>query len=163
MRQCCFVLGLTCSGVPVLGAQVKLSGEGSCAKPAVLHSIPVPDRPDHVFSISQTTCTWTKPFEIAGTQAQGGTAVQFDELSANTSRFHGHYLDTMSSGDTVHYGYQGTTTLKNGVPQSAEWRWALTGRSGQLKNLKGMGTCQGTWSREGVNAWHCTGQYRLRK
>jgi hypothetical protein len=157
------VLGLTCLSAQALEAQMKLSGEGTCAKPEVAHSIPVGDRPDHTFSITQTKCTWTKPFEIARTQAQGGTAIQFNELSGNTSRFHGHYLDLMSNGDTVHYGYQGTTTLKDGVPQSAAWSWTLTGRTGKLKDLKGRGTCQGTWNPEGLNTWRCAGQYRLPK
>lgn len=157
------VLGLTCLGTQVLVAQVKLSGEGTCAKPDIAHPIPVGDHPNHTFMVSRANCTWTKPFEIAGSQAQGGAAVQFDETSGNTSRFHGHYLDVMSTGDTARYRYQGTTTLKDGKPQSAEWSWTYAGGTGKLRNLKGNGTCKGIWDREGINTWRCSGEYRLPK
>jgi hypothetical protein len=67
----------------------------------------------------------------------------------------------MSSGDTARYQYQGSTTFKDGKPQSAEWSWTYAGGSGKLTKLKGKGTCKGTWDREGNNSWRCTGQYRL--
>jgi hypothetical protein len=144
---------------PELHAQ-RLSGEGSCSRPDTTHTLPVGDRPDHFFAISRVRCTWTKPFEIAGTQAQGGTAVQFDELSGNTARFHGIYLDVMSSGDTVRYQYQGTATFKDDQPQSAEWNWRYAGGTGKLTKLAGKGNCKGRWI-EGINQWRCTGEYRL--
>jgi hypothetical protein len=153
---------LLCLGLfvtPDLPGQ-RLSGEGSCTKADVMHHIPVGDHPNHTFMVSRVSCTWTKPFEIAGSQSKGGTAVQFDEVSGNTSRFHGHYLDVMSSGDTARYQYQGTSTSKGGMPQSAEWSWTYAGGSGKLQNLKGKGSCKGVW-KEGKNNFRCTGEYQL--
>src|SRR5436190_217547 len=102
-------LGLTLLGAQTLGAQTKLSGAGTCAKPDVAHTIAIGDRPNHSFTISQTRCRWTKPFAIAGLRSKGGTAVQSDELSDSTSQFHGYFLDIMSEGNQAYYRYVGTT------------------------------------------------------
>jgi len=103
MRSYHVLLGVALLGAPVLGAQTQLSGAGTCGKRDVAQAIAVRDRPNHAFSIAQTQCTWTRPFEIAGIQSKGGTGVQFDEVRDTTARFHGYYLDTMSNGDSAHY------------------------------------------------------------
>jgi hypothetical protein len=160
MRCYALLLGLIIVAAPSLWAQ-QLSGEGSCANPDTAHAIPVGDQPDHVFIVSRSRCTWTKPFEIAGSQSTGGDAVQFDEMRGNTSRFQGVYLDIMSNGDTARYRYQGTSRSKDGKPQSVEWTWVFAGGTGKLTNLKGKGSCKGGWDRQGKNSWRCTGQYRF--
>jgi len=109
MRSRFLALGLTLLGAQVLGAQTKLSGAGTCAKPDVTHTIAIGDRPNHSFTISQYKCRWTKPFAIAGLRSKGGAGVQSDELSDSTSQFHGYFLDTMSDGNQAHYRYVGTT------------------------------------------------------
>jgi len=156
-------LGLTLLGAQTLGAQTKLSGAGTCAKPDVAHTIAIGDRPNHSFTISQTRCRWTKPFAIAGLRSKGGTAVQSDELSDSTSQFHGYFLDIMSEGNQAHYRYVGTTALKDGAPQNATWNWLFVGGTGKLKGLRGSGGCRGTWIASGVSAWECTGSYQLPK
>ncbi len=154
-------LGLTLFGAQALGAQTKLSGAGTCAKPDVVHTIAIGDRPNHTFTISQTRCRWSKPFTIAGLRSKGGTGVQSDELSDSTSQFHGYFLDTMSEGNRAHYRYVGTTTLKNGAAQSAMWNWLFVGGTGKLQGLRGSGSCRATWIADGVSAWECTGSYQL--
>lgn len=155
------LLGLIVVGAPPLWGQ-QLSGEGTCGKPEVAHLIPVGDRPNHSFSIARNRCTWTRPFEIAGERAEGGTGVQFDERDGNTSRFHGHYFDRMSSGDTVHYRYQGVTNWKGDTPENVNWKWTFTGNTGKLTGLRGQGTCKGSMV-EGTYRWRCSGAYRIRR
>ena len=67
----------------------RLSGEGTCADPDEFHQIPAGDRPDHTFAVSKSRCTWSKPFEIAGQRAVGGTVVQTRERNGNQERFPG--------------------------------------------------------------------------
>ena len=160
MRYHMLPLALVLLAAPSLRAQ-QLSGEGSCSMPDTAHALTVSDRPDHLFVISRSRCTWTKPFEIAGAQATGGTVVQFDELRGNTARFQGVFLDGMSSGDTVRYRYEGTSRFKDGKPQNAEWNWIYTGGTGKMTNLKGKGSCKGGWNSQGKNSWRCTGRYSL--
>ena len=164
MRTHWILFGLTLAGAHMLAAQTKLSGEGTCdAKPEVANAIPVGDRPNHTFAISRVKCTWTKPIEIEGIQAKGGTAVQFDEMTGDASRFHGYYLDTMANGDSATYTYQGISRSRDGKPQGAEWTWALTGSRGKLKGIKGQGSCKGVWSKEGVYSFKCSGDYTRAK
>src|SRR6266702_2842981 len=140
MRTRFLALGLTFLGAQVLGAQTKLSGAGTCGKPDVTHT-----------------------FAIGGLRSKGGTAVQSDEVSDSTSQFHGYFLDTMSDGNQAHYRYVGTTTLKDGVPQSAIWNWLFIGGTGTLRGLRGSGSCRAKSIGNGVSAWECTGSYQLPK
>jgi hypothetical protein len=159
MRAHLSLFGVTLIAAAELSAQ-RLTGEGSCTRPDTAHAMSLGDRPDHLFALARVRCTWTKPFEIAGSQSTGGTAVQFDELTGNASRFHGVFSDVMSSGDTVHYRYQGTASFRNGQPQGADWSWTYAGGTGKLTKLQGKGSCKGRWNR-GINQWRCTGEYRL--
>ncbi len=163
MRTRFLAFGLTFLGAPVLGAQTKLSGAGTCGKPDVTHTIAIGDRPNHSFTISQTKCRWTKPFAIGALRSKAGTGVQSDEVSDTTSQFHGYFLDTMSDGDQAHYRYVGTTTLKDGAPQSAMWNWLFVGGTGRLQGLRGSGSCRAKSIGNGVSAWECTGSYQLPK
>jgi len=163
MRTRFLALGLTVLGVQVLGAQTKLSGAGTCGKPDVTQTIPIGDRPNHAFTISQTKCRWTKPFAIGALRSKGGTGVQSDEVSDSTSQFHGYYLDTMSDGDRAYYRYVGTATLKDGAPQGAMWNWLFVGGTGRLQGLRGSGSCRSKTIANGVSAWECTGSYQLPK
>lgn len=158
MRIRCLALGLTFFGAQVLAAQTKLSGAGTCAKPDVTHTIAIGDRPNHSFTISQTTCRWTKPFNIGGLRSKGGQGVQSDELTDSTSQFHGYYLDTMSDGERAYYRYVGT-----GTPQGAMWNWLFVGGTGRLRGLRGSGSCRAKPIAGGVSAWECTGSYQLPK
>lgn len=160
MRFHYYLLGLMLLLAPPAWSQ-RLSGQGTCGEPEDQKEIAVGDRPDHSFSISKGKCTWSKPFEIAGQRAEGGTAVQMNERTGSTSKFRGHYLDPMSGGDTVHYSYEGTTTFAGEKPQKQTWSWTIVGGTGKLKAVSGKGTCDGAWP-EGKFSFSCTGAYRLK-
>jgi hypothetical protein len=162
MRTPGLVLSLGWLAVSALSAQ-QLTGEGTCGTPEVSQEVPIGDRPEHSYSVSKNTCSWTKPFEIAGQRAEPGTAVQTDERTGNTARFRGHYLDPMSGGDTVHYAYEGTTKFKDTMtPESVAWTWTIANGTGKLAGLTGKGTCKGSWA-TGKYLWSCAGSYQLSK
>jgi hypothetical protein len=156
------IVSIVCLGAQFVGAQARLSGAGQCAKPDQANRIDVPDRPNHSFAIAHLTCSWTKAFQIRGVEAKGGTAVQFDEISGNASRFHGYFTDTMANGDKAHYRYDGNATLKDGALQSSSWKWTFTG-TGKLSSVRGQGTCNGTGRPDGGMTWECQGRYRTAK
>ena len=160
MRKFAFAVTLLFLGCSSAWGQTKSSGTAACGKPSVQHAIPVGDRPDHSFSISQTKCNWTKPMTIQGVKNKEGMATQFDEISGNTSRYHGYWVDTMADGDKGYYTYKGTATLKNGMLVSVDDdRWTLAGGTGKLKGLKASGTCKGKGSPDGSATWECEGTY----
>ncbi len=147
----------------VAGAQTKISATAQCDKPSTQATIEVGDRPDHSFMVSRAKCTWTKPWKIEGIQNKKGVATAFDEISGNSSRFHGFFLDSMANGDKAHYRYEGTATFKDGVTQSVENKWKLVGGTGDLKGIKGKGTCKGKGSADGSITYQCKGEYELPK
>lgn len=145
-------------------AQTKISGTAQCGKPDKEYTIQVGDRPNHSFSISQGKCTWTKPFEIAGTQNKEIVGTGFAEISGNTSRSHGYDVDTMANGDKAYYREEVTMTLKDGVPQSGEVKWTFIRGTGKLKGIKGKGTCKLTSAAaDGSATYECEGEYELPK
>src|SRR5712692_10026069 len=93
-------------------AQTKISGTNHCAKPDPQNTVQVGDRPNHAFSLGQTKCAWTKPWEIAGIPGKEGVGTFSGEITGNTFRFHAYYVDEMANGDKAYYRYQGTATTK---------------------------------------------------
>ena len=146
----------------VASAQTRISGTLQCAKADPEHSLQVGDRPNHSFVISQGKCTWTKPVEIGGIQSKEGVWTDSAEVSGDTSRYRGYYMDTMANGDKVYYRYEGTATLKDGVPQSVEQKWTLVRGTGKLKGIKGKGTYKGKGGPEGIT-YEIEGEYELPK
>jgi uncharacterized protein affecting Mg2+/Co2+ transport len=142
-------------------AQTKMSGSGTCGKPDVEHAIPVPDSPGHSYAISQSKCTWSKPWEIKGQATKGGVATVFAHTSGNTVRQSEVYVDTLANGDKVFYGYEQTATLKNNVPQPTKGKWTITSGTGKVKGIKGSGTCLVTPAADGSAKFECEGEYTL--
>ncbi len=153
------VLALAMAGA----AQTKISGTAQCAKPSPQNAIEIGDRPNHSLAISQSKCSWTKPWEIAGIQSKEGASTWSDEISGNSSRGRGYYTDTMANGDKAYYRYDVTGTLKDGAPQTLEAKWSLVRGSGKLKGVKGKGTCKGKPSADGGVTWDCEGEYEMPK
>jgi len=148
--------------VTAASAQTKFSGTQQCAKPDQEHSFQVGDQPNHSFVINQGKCNWTKGWEIAGMQSKDTVETIFGEIRRNTLRARGYDVDTMPSGDKTYTGFEGTFTLKGGVPQTASGSWALVGGTGKLKGIKGSGTCKlASAASDGSTTWDCEGEYEL--
>jgi hypothetical protein len=148
---------------PSLLAQVHVSGGGVCAKPNPSYSIIAPDRPGHVFSLGQYQCTWTKPFEIAGTKTKEGPDIIYVEIQGNHGDWREFYVDTTSTGDTGYYRLHGTAIFKDGTLQSLRGRWTLDGGTGKLQGIKGSGTCTGKGEADGGVSYECEGEYSAPK
>ncbi|MFQ5662724.1 MAG: hypothetical protein ACE5HL_02710 [Terriglobia bacterium] len=147
----------------VTGAKTRISGTARCGRPNTQATVEVGDRPNHSFMVSQAKCRWVKPWEIEGIQNKKGVATAHDEIRGNSSRTRGFYVDTMANGDKVHYRYEGTATLKKGVPQSGETEWRIIRGTGKFKGIKGQGTCRGKAGADGSMTWECAGAYRFPK
>jgi hypothetical protein len=147
----------------VASAQTKVSGTLQCAKPDQQQAIAVGDRPNHSFVISQTKCTWTKPFEIAGIQTKEDVYTGFNEISGNRARGQLYGVVAMTNGDKYYVRGQGSATLKNGVLESAEGTWSFVGGTGKLKGLKGKGTYKTKYAPDGTATAEAEGEYELPK
>ena len=143
-------------------AQTKISGTVQCAKPDPQHMIQVGDRPGHAYSINQSKCTWTKPWEAGGTQSKEDIVTAFAEISGDQSREHGLVVGAMANGDKIYIRLQGSATLKDGAPQTSEGKWTFQRGTGKIKGIKGSGTYKGKGSADGLT-FEVEGEYTLPK
>jgi hypothetical protein len=144
-------------------AQNKLSGTLQCGKADPVYTIQVGDRPDHAFTISKLTATWTKPTEIGGIIHKSEEATIFGEVSGNRVRGRGRNVDTMANGDKYYISTEFSEILKDGVLQTAEVTWTITGGTGKFKGMKGKGTAKGKGAADGTSTWEVEGEYELPK
>jgi len=158
-----FTLLILLALAALASAQTKVSGTLQCGKPDQQQAIQVGDRPDHSFLISQSKCTWTKSFEIAGVQSKEYVNTLFNEVSGNRSHGQTYAVVTMTNGDKYYARSQYSATLKEGVFESAEGKWSYAGGTGKLKGLKGKGTYTGKGAPDGTVTVEVEGEYELPK
>lgn len=146
----------------VAGAQTKLSGTVTCAKPDPQNALPVGDRDGHAFVVMKQKCTWTKPVELAGQQAKTGEDTVFSEIDGGKGRDSGFDVTTMSGGDTFVVHFSGSSVAdKNGKLQTQTGSWSFVRGSGKLKGLTGKGTYKGTGNAEGGSTVEIEGEYQI--
>jgi hypothetical protein len=166
MRRLPFVVAAACLAVSTTLAQTPASGKiGSswkCAAPSPVNALPVGDEPGHMYVVEQAKCTATKG-EIAGVKEQEGASTDFAEVSGDTSKGHGVFVETLANGDKAFVSYTFTGTSKNKVMVSGSNKWTLTGGTGMLKGVKGTGTCTAKGNPDGTANFECSGTYTLSK
>ena len=159
-RLILFIL-VVCALAASLAAQTKFSSTIQCAKSDPVYTIPVGDRPDHVFSISKTKCTYSTPLEMAGVAATGEEFTSFNDISGSRARGRAVGITSMANGDRCFFAAQGAATVKEGVSQTFEGTWSFTGGTGKLKGIKGKGTVRGTAAADGTFTFEVEGEYQL--
>lgn len=142
-------------------AQDKVDSALKCDKPTAQHSIDVGDKPVHAYSISHFTCTFTKG-EIGGVKDKDGAGTQFDEVTADSSRYIGYFVESMSNGDTITYRYAGTATLNKGQFETGTHKWNATRGTGKFSGIKASGSCNGKGAADGTVTWSCEGTSELK-
>ena len=141
-------------------AETKISGEVQCkAEPPT--PVAIPDQPNHSYAIVQANCTWTKPFEMGGSQTKDGKETISTEMWGGRAADHGYFAGTMAGGDTFIVKFAGTSRSKDGKPTGSEGTWSFTGGTGKLKGLKGKGTYKGSPGADGTSTVQVDGEYSL--
>ena len=143
-------------------AQEKVDSQWKCGKASDDHSIDVGDKANHAYAVSKSTCTATKS-EIGGTTEKEGIGTQFNEVSGNTSTWHGVFVVTTESGDKIHYHYTGKGMMKDAKFVSGSNKWTIASGTGKLAGLKGEGTCSGKGDGADGAIWDCSGTYTMKK
>jgi hypothetical protein len=142
-----------------LFAETKTSGTATCkADPST--PVALTDQPNHAFAVGKAQCTWTG-FAVAGQESKTGISTDLDEITGDTSAFHGYHVATMANGDTTTSSYQGSAKMKDGKPVSSDGTWTYTSGTGKCKGLKGKGTFKGTPNADGSMSYKVEGEYSL--
>jgi hypothetical protein len=139
-------------------AQGTVDSQWNCGKATDEHSIDVGDQPGHAYVVSQAKCSAAKG-EIGGVQEKEGTATEFHDVMGNKLSWHGVFVETLASGDTIHISYKGTGTVSGGQFVSGSNTWTITGGTGKVKGIKGKGACKGKGNPDGTATWDCEGTY----
>jgi len=162
MRKSGFLLAVGLLLPAVAAAQgAKISGTVVCSPANPQHVLPVEGQPDHSYALSQTKCTWTKPWQIGGLAAKEGVGTGVDDIRENRSRSSGTYVDTMANGDKAYYKYEFNATMKEAKPEKiSNHKWELVGGTGKMKAVKGKGTCNATLQADGSVVYECQGEYQ---
>ena len=142
--------------------QTKHSFSGQCSKPENVQTLPAGDKDGHVVLIEQGKCTTAKG-EIGGAKSKDGAYVEHGDATPTRVRVTGVYTENYDSGDKVFYDYQGNTIVKDGAPVSGTNRWQITGGTGKMKGIKGMGSCTFKGMPDGGLDYTCSGEHTLAK
>jgi hypothetical protein len=159
MRKLAFAVCLAVLSAVGVQAQAKVDSEWKCDKATVEHSIDVGDQLGHAYVLSQSKCSATKG-EIGGVREQEGTGSEFHDVLGNNVSWHGIFVETLASGDKIHYSYRGSGTASGGQFVSGTNTWTITGGTGKLKGVKGKGGCKGKGNADGTVTWDCEGTYQ---
>jgi len=146
--------------VVAASAQTKHTFSGKCAKADMAQSVPAGDKDGHMFMIQQGKCTTDKG-ELGGAKSKDGVFSEHDEAMGTHTKAWGVYVETYDSGDKIFYTYQGTGTSKDGALVTGANKWQLSGGTGKMKGIKGMGSCKLTGNASGGEDYECTGEYTL--
>ena len=157
----CLVAPVVAAPGQTAAAQNTINVTWKCAPPNPMNSLPVADKPNHAYAIDQATCTTTKG-EIGGVKEKDGSATEFMEVTGNTSKGHGIFVETLTNGDKIFYSYTLTGTTNNNVFQSGGNSWTITGGTGKFKGITGKGTCKGKGNPDGSADFDCTGTYAIK-
>ena len=155
-----------CVVVAVTQAQtataVKVASSWKCAPPNPVHMLPAGDAPDHLYGLRQGKCTATKG-EIAGIAEKEGTPTEVMEVSGNTAKGHGLFVETLANGDKIYVNYEFTGTTVDKVLQSGGNKWTVIGGTGKFAGAKGSGSCTAKGNPDGSVNFDCTGSMTLAK
>jgi hypothetical protein len=142
-------------------AQSKMSGTLQCKPAATPAPVEIGDHPNHAYVIATQTCTWSKPFEMAGLTSKDGKDTAVAEINGTDSIENGYHMGAMSNGDKYAVKFTGKSMTKDGKMSGGQGTWSFTEGTGKLKGLKGKGTYKGTPNADGSTTTEVTGEYSL--
>ena len=151
------VLGISSPAV----AQTDYSGTLQCGKPDKEYRIEVGDQPDHVFVLNQGKCIYISGGEIAGIKHKELVFTNISETIGNKDTWQGINVVTLANGDKLNFRIKGTTSLKDGAPESGECGFEVVSGTGKFANLKLKGRSKGRWTADGSSTWEYQGEYEL--
>lgn len=160
MQRFLLCLCVVCLYAPAANAQDKVDSQFRCHSAFVEHRIDVGDAGNHYYSISRMNCS-ARTGEMGGVKDKNGGITQFDEVTGDSTRFHGHFVENMANGDMIIYGYEGTGTLKSGKLVSGSHVWKALRGTGKFANIQATGSCTGSAAADGTVLWTCDGTYTL--
>jgi hypothetical protein len=154
-------MGLVALFASVAGAQTKVTGAQTCAKPEAVGTQEVTDKAGHTMSLLKYGCNWTTPMEMEGLKTKDGASVAFSDVTATRATAEGTYVANMDNGDKFFVSFRDSSAMKDGKPGPAKGTWSYTGGTGKLKGVTGKGTYGVTANADGTASVTVEGEYSI--
>ncbi len=118
-------------------AQTKASGtcEGGAADSS--YAIQIPDQEGSSFEVTNSKCTWTKSFTVAGIESTHNETVNFTETTGTSFQGIGTGTTYYKNGDKTFHRSTGTYDPKTMI---TTFKWIYIGGTGKFQGIKGGGT-----------------------
>jgi hypothetical protein len=156
MRHIPLVAVALCMAGSVAGAQA-VSVTWKCAPQGAPTALAVGDAAGHMFVLDQQKCAASKGSAIGGVAQKEGTVTEFTDAAGNNGKGHGIFVETLSSGDKLHYTFTDVGVTKEGKLVSGSNKWTVVGGTGKFKGATGGGSCKGTGNPDGSSNFDCKG------
>ena len=160
MRKVILVSALLCGMAVVAGAQTKLSGKLTCAKPGVSET---GGDGAQMIMFQKANCTWTTPFAIDGSKPGRTVDASIGDMAGSTGRAHGYSTSVMDNGDSTFVRYEGTSQMKKDGSATNKGTWRYVRGTGKFRGISGSGTFKGEAAADGSSWADVSGHYSLAK
>ena len=160
MRKVILVPALLCAIAVIAGAQTKISGKLTCAKPSVSQT---GGDIGQMIMFQKSNCTWPTPLTIDGSKPGPTVDVSIGDMSGSMGRNHGYSTSVMDNGDSTFVRYEGTSQMKKDGSGTIKGTWKYVRGTGKFRGISGSGTYKGQAAADG-SAWaDISGHYSLGK
>jgi hypothetical protein len=160
MRKVILVPALLCGIAVTAGAQTKITGKLTCAKPSVREG---GGEGAQMITFQRANCNWTTPFTIDGSKPGRTQDVSIGDIAGSAGRVHGYSTSVMDNGDSTFVRYEGTTQVKKDGSGTDRGTWRYVRGTGKFKGISGSGTFKGEAAADGSSWADVSGHYSLRK
>jgi len=160
MRKIILVPALLCGMAVIAGAQTKLSGKLTCAKPSVSET---GGEGAQMIMFQKANCTWTTPFTIDGSKAGRAVDAAIGDITGSIARDHGYSTTVMDNGDSTIARYEGTLQMKKDRSGTIKGTWRYVRGTGKFTGISGSGTFKGEGAADGSSWVDVSGHYSLAK
>jgi hypothetical protein len=160
MRKLILVPALLCGITVIAGAQTKLSGRLTCAKPSAREG---GGSGVAMVVFQRSNCNWTTPFTIDGNKPGRTVDTSIGDVTGSTGTLHGYSASVMDNGDTTIARFQGTSQQKKDGTSTDKGTWKYVRGTGKFAGISGGGTFKGTGAADGSSWADITGHYSLKK
>ena len=160
MRKMILVPALLCGMAVIAGAQTKITGKLTCAKPSVSETA---GEGAQMIVFQRENCTWTTPFTIDGSKPGRTVNASIGDMSGSSIRTHGYSTSVFDNGDSTYVRYEGTSQMKKDRSGTIKGTWRYVRGTGKFSGISGSGTYKGEAAADGSASADITGHYSLGK
>lgn len=160
MRKVILVPTLLCGMAVIAGAQTKITGKLSCAKPSVNE---MSGDGAHMIMFERANCTWPSPFTIDGSKPGRTVDAAIGDVTGSIGRSHGYSTSVYDNGDSTIVRYEGTSQIKKDRSATFKGTWKFVRGTGKFRGISGSGTYKGEGASDGSASGDISGHYSLAK